>query len=179
MIAGYVATALAIIAMFVPGLNLIVLAVSIVVAAAVIANAWAKAGTGRISFVEALVTTALAIIPFGVGKLLGNAATAARTNVTSTAARSMMASAAGSGVSGVTRPVAAHAVAQFMARRPTVVLATSEFGELINLAALAKAPILLSGNTSTAVANALRPAVGWTFADAGSNLVFEAVGHGL
>jgi hypothetical protein len=169
-IASYVAAALAVIAMFVPGLNVLVLVVSIIVAAAVIANAWAKAGTGRISLVEAIVTTALAIIPFGVGKVLGNAASASRGAVSTTATNAVMGSAAGSGVSGITRPIASNVVAQFLTRQPGLKLsAASDFGQLLNLSVLAKTPILLSGNASSAVAATMPRAVTTFVAEFGYN----------
>lgn len=166
-IAGYVAAALAVIALFVPGLNVVVLVVSVGVAAAVIANAWAKAGTGRSSVLEAIVTTALAIIPFGVGKVLGNVAAASRGAMTTTATNAIMRSAAGSGISGITRPIASNVITQFMTRNPGGAFATTSFGELLNVAALAKTPILLSGNTSAAVAATMPRAVSTFAADFG------------
>lgn len=163
-VASIVAAVLAVVALFVPGLNLLVLVVSIVVAAAVIANAWAKAGTGRISLVEAIVTTVLAVVPFGVGKVLSGFSAAARTGMTSTAATSVMRSAAGSGLSGITRPVATMHVVDLI-RPQTGVLAGSSFSELLQLGALAKTPLLLSGNTSTAVARSYVPVVSWFAAE--------------
>jgi len=177
-IAGIVAAVLAVVAMFIPGLNLLVLVVSIAVAAAVIANAWAKAGTGRISLVEAIVTTVLALVPFGVGKVLSGFSAAARTGVTSTAATSVMRSAAGSGLSGITRPVATMHVVDLI-RPQTGVLAGSSFSELLQLGTLAKTPLLLSGNTSQAVAGAQRSVVGWFAAEVGYAASDPFVGAGL
>ena len=180
-IASIVAAVLAVVAMFIPGLNLLVLVVSIAVAAAVVANAWAKAGTGRISLAEAIVTTALAVIPFGIGKVFSGFSAAARTGMTSTAATSIMRSAAGSGVSGITRPIASGVVTSFVGREATV-LAGSSFGELLTLSSLAKTPILLSGNISAPVAQALRPVIGTFIAEtayAGSDLVINPMMEAL
>ena len=148
---------LAIVAMFVPGLNLLVLAVSIVVAAAVIANAWAKAGTGRQSIAGAILETALALVPFA--RPIMALASTAKVAVTSASASSMMASAAGSGLSGITRPVATNVVDQFLGRNPSqwlrlpngapnILNKTSDFGDLLDLSALAKTDVLLAGGTS-------------------------------
>lgn len=151
-IAGYVAAALAIIAMFVPGLNLIVLIVSIVVAAAVIANAWAKAGTGRSSIGEAIFTTALALIPFGVGKGLSGLTSTFRGSVLTSAADDVVAL----GLNGVTRPVATNAFQQFLARNPANAwFPNTSLGYLLNLNRLAKTPIL-PGGTSFLTQNSLK-----------------------
>lgn len=155
-IAGYVAAALALIALIVPGLNLIVLAVSIVVAAAVIVNAWAKAGTGRSSIGEAIFTTALALLPFGVGRIAGALGGAVRTG----AGTSMMASATRNGFSGVTRPVVTGVVDAFMTRG---VWSSSGFGELLRLTQLARMPITLAGNVSGPASQAFGPFIAmWT-----------------
>lgn len=132
--AGYVAAALAIIAMFVPGLNLIVLAVAITLAAATILNAWAKAGTGRSSIGEAIFTTALAVIPFGVGARLNTLATMARGGVVKTAVNSITASAASRGMTGITDDI----VLEFMEMTLARTGGRTESTQLAALAALFK-----------------------------------------
>lgn len=157
-IAGWIAAALAVIAMFVPGLNVLVLVVAIIVAAAVIANAWAKAGTGRESIAEAIVTTVLAIVPFGIGRVLTVAGAAARSGVANQAANSILHSASGSGMSGLTKPIAEGVIEQFLTKGSTAV--KSEFQELVNLSALAKAPILQSGAVATGLKAATASPIG-------------------
>lgn len=153
-IAGYVAAALAVIAMFVPGLNVLVLVVSIVVAAAVIANAWAKAGTGRESIGQAIFETVTAVIPFGVGKVFSVVGKAATSSVVDSAASSIMHSAAGSGMSGLTKPIATSVIENFIKSGPAIAL-KSDFGALLNLSALAKTPILQSGGVAEGLASSV------------------------
>ena len=109
-IAGVVAGILAVVAMFVPGLNLIVGAIVVIVAVATVLNATMQALTGNKSWVDAITEIALAVLPFGAGKLIKCGLAATRGATASAAATSQMASAAGSGVSGVTRSVAVELV---------------------------------------------------------------------
>lgn len=109
-IAGVVAGILAVVAMFVPGLNLIVGAIVVIVAVATVLNATMQALTGNKSWVDAITEIALAVLPFGAGKLIKGGLAGTRGATASAAATSQMASAAGSGVSGVTRSVAVELV---------------------------------------------------------------------
>jgi len=182
-VASVVVSVLAVIAMFVPGLNLIVLALTIVVAAAVILNAWAKAGTGRTSIAGAILETALALIPFGIGKGLSAISAAARSGAARAAATSIRTSASGAGMSGITQRVALESIEELASANPgnwlrlpngsllpKVFNRTSDFGELLDLATLVKGPLTVAGNTSAA-AQAAMPAV-WIAG--GAELAFTA-----
>lgn len=157
-IAGYIAAALAVIAMFIPGLNLIVLIVGIVVAVAVVANAWAKAGTGRSSIAEALIQTALAVIPFGIGKGFSALASSARSNVMGSAVNSMLRVAPNSGNPGIralTGDVALEGLELLAAANPSKAGWMSNFGDLMNLQVMSRGPILTNGGLSPAMQSAM------------------------
>ncbi|WP_166865936.1 hypothetical protein [Salinibacterium sp. ZJ70] len=166
--AGWIAAALVIVAMFIPGLNVIAAAVAIAVAVAVSLNALAKAATGRISPWEAVFEIGLAVLPFGIGKL-AKGAVAAFTPVVAT---SRMTSAAGSGIKGVTRTVALEWV-EAAIKRPNAFAVGSKAETFLNISTMSKT-VLLSGKTSAPVAAAAFPTRAWMVADAATNIIAPA-----
>ncbi|HWH98097.1 MAG TPA: hypothetical protein VNS80_06995 [Pseudolysinimonas sp.] len=146
--AGYIAAALAIIAMFIPGLNIIVAIITvivIVVMVATVVNAVLQAITGNKPWGQALFEIVMAVIPFGVGKGLSGAFGALASKIPATAVTSVIKS--GNAVAaGITKPMASTAVAGQIAKGPFSFLA-GEAGMLADAAQLAKMP-LPSGNLS-------------------------------
>jgi len=123
---GAIAAGLAVIALFIPGLNVIVATVIAVIAivamVAQVANAVAQASAGTKPISEAIVDIGLALIPFGAGKLagaIGKMTVASSVRITA-AARSTDAMA--DGVAGVLRSTHIPEVAADVSRvTPTLV----------------------------------------------------------
>lgn len=150
-IASVVGAVLAVVAMFVPGLNILVAAITI----AVIAVTVLQMCSGNKSLGEGLLEIGLSIIPFGGGFAKGLGAVGRNTAEAATTA--VMRSAAGSGVSGVTRSVAADRIASFLSRTGSRSAASDELAQLIDINALAKMP-LRSGAPGASVISAAAPA---------------------
>jgi len=150
-IASIAGAVLAVVAMFVPGLNILVAAITI----AVIAVTVLQMLSGNKSLGEGLLEIGLSIIPFGAG--FGKALKVVGGNATEAATTAVMRSAAGSGVSGVTRTVAADRVASYIARNGGRGAASDEFAQLLDINALAKMP-LMSGAPGASVIAAAGPA---------------------
>ncbi len=174
-IAGYIAAALAVIALFVPGLNLLVLGVGIAIAAATILNVAAKVTTGRISIVEAVLTTALALVPFGVGKILGNAAKGPMNALRDVASTSVMRSAAGAGASGVTKAQALQIVDELINARRGIALTGSPVAQMMNVNQLSNM-VLRSGLESLPVAAAAQAPLAWMIAGNATDVGMEFAG---
>ncbi|TPW71641.1 hypothetical protein [Schumannella sp. 10F1B-5-1] len=176
-IAGAIAGVLAIIALFVPGLNLIVGIIGAIVAVATVLNAVGQAAVGRKSWGEAIFEIVMAVVPFGAGKVLGHFSEAAVGAVKSTAVVSVMKSAAGSGVSGVTRVVAAEKVGQVL---ETSLLGRFPGGPIVEINALAKMA-MTSGETSPAIFAAQQNAYRWIATELGAEAVarWTETGHAI
>jgi hypothetical protein len=145
-IIGYVAAAFVIIALFVPGLNLIVggviglvMLVSLIAAGLTIINAVCQASAGTKSVNEAVIEVGLALLPFGLGKLGGAGAKATESlldGAVEAGTKASMASAAAQGIEGMTKPVAAAAIDTALAARAT---------DLAKLQTLANLSLTLDG----------------------------------
>lgn len=143
-IAGYIAAALAIVAMFVPGLNLIIAIVIGVIIAATVLNAVLQAMTGNKPWGQALFEIAMALIPLGVGKVLGKAFTAIASKVKPAAIVSLIKS-GNRLANGTTADDALLTIAnQLAGKKPWL---QGDAGMLADAALLAKMT-LSSGNTS-------------------------------
>lgn len=98
---GYAAAVFAIVALFIPGLNVIVggviglvMLVAVIAAGLAILNAICQASAGTKSVNEAIVDVGLALLPFGIGKIGGAFAKSVLGAAKSTAATSLVKSAA-------------------------------------------------------------------------------------
>jgi len=161
-VAGYVAAALAIIAMFVPGLNLIVGIIVAVITIATVVYAWAKAASGNGSLGDALFQTAMAIIPFGLGKGLS---ALARSNAVGAGFATVMAKIPRSGNPAVANMTAEQALGRVMTaaddavpdilkNMPTWMKAgDSGFAEMLGLQSAARSPLLPNTPLSTGMQN--------------------------
>lgn len=144
---AYVGAALAIVALFVPGLNLLVAAITITLLAVTALQVM----SGNKSLTEGLLELALVLLPLGIGRVIGKPIMAAARTVTSKAATSVMRSAAGAGVSGVTRSQAMSKITDFAAARLPGVFkiptGADEFRALLEMNRIVKIP-MASGSPS-------------------------------
>jgi hypothetical protein len=172
-IAGYVAGALAVVALFIPGLNVIVLAAGILLAVATTVNAVGQAMTGHMSWTEALISTALAIVPFGIGRVAGKGLLVTRNATREAAITSTMRQAAGAGESGVTRAVATQRITAYLDdAAPAVGRLRVKSDQVIadaQIRALARLR-LADGSVSQIIATAAKPRLGFTAAWASAEL---------
>lgn len=159
-IAGFVAALLVVVALVVPGLNLIVLAVIVLVTTATILNAAAQALTGNKTWAEAILEIGLALVPFGVGRVIGRGASTVHAATSSAAATSIMRSAAGQGISGVSRAVAAQSVSGVSGAAYSRILVGSDVRVLAEIRAMAGIR-LASGAPSEFVARTAKPGSVW------------------
>jgi hypothetical protein len=177
-VAGIAASILAAVALFVPGLNLIVLGVGIALAVLTVANSVAQAATGNMSWTEAIINTALAVVPFGVGKLASSGIAATRAATHTAAVTSLMSRASNAGVSGITRVVASSQIDDYLLRTSANaagrIRISPDVVNLFDIRALTGIR-LANGGLSTTVANAANPAIGWTLAWAASGVLGPAV----
>ena len=105
-IVGWVATAVMVVALFIPGLNVIVAAVATIAAIVMLANAALQFAAGTMGPVEALMNVALAALTFVGGRAIGQSLNALASTAKTTVATSVRASAAGSGIRGMTQSAA-------------------------------------------------------------------------
>lgn len=121
---GIIAAIFVVVALFVPGLNLIVggviglvMLVSVIAAGLAVVNAICQASAGTKSINEAVIEIGLAVIPFGLGRFVPKAGAAQLLDdAVNAGIRSTVASAAGQGVEGVTRTLAAEAIEAVLGR---------------------------------------------------------------
>ncbi len=107
---------LAVIVMFIPIVGeLEMLVIGIVVAAIVIANAIMQMTAGTKSLVAGFTEIGLALLPFGIGKLLGHFAAAAEPGIADAAAVTLRTSKAAQGIKGITQAKAATEVTESLA----------------------------------------------------------------
>jgi hypothetical protein len=177
-VAGIAASILAAVALFVPGLNLIVLGVGIALAAATVLNSVAQAVTGNMSWTEAIINTALALVPFGVGKIASTGIAATRAATHTAAVTSLMSRASSAGVSGITRSVATSQIDDFLLRTSANAVGRVRISpDVVNLADIrALAGIrMANGGFSASINAASAPAVGYGLLWAGSGVLGPAV----
>lgn len=105
-IVGWVATAVMIVALFIPGLNVIVGIVATIAAVVMAANAALQFAAGTMGPVEALMNIGLAALTFVGGRAIASSLKSLASTAKTTVATSVRASAAGSGIRGVTQNVA-------------------------------------------------------------------------
>ena len=110
-ILGYIATAVMVVALFVPGLNVVVGIVATVAAVATIVNAGLQVAAGTMSVGEALFNVALAALTFVGGRAIGQGMQRIIQTARPGVASGVMGGAARAGIRGVTREVAASRVA--------------------------------------------------------------------
>ncbi len=149
---SWIGAGLAVIAMFIPGLNVIVG----IIAAVTVLVTLLQMFSGNKSPLEGILGIALAIVPFGAGRLLGPVLRTSGSNVLGAAVTSTMRSAAGSGVSGVTRVVATNTVNQGLSRIPSFIAAGSQGRTFLEISVMALTP-MRSGSLSSLVGNAMLP----------------------
>lgn len=160
-IIGYVAAAFVIIALFVPGLNILVggviglvMLVSVIAAGLTILNAVCQASAGTKSVNQAVIEVGLALLPFGIGKLASPGAKAGEQllgEAIEAGSRTVVASSAAQGVEGVTRSVAAEAIEAALANR---------VGDLAKLQELARLGLTVSDGVGPTVRALLGTKVG-------------------
>lgn len=118
-IIGDVAAVLAIVAILIPGLGEIVLAViaivSIISAALIVINAICQMTAGTKSLAAGLFEIGMAVIPFGAGKVLGHFAGAGGEALEGAAATTLRTSKAAQGIRGVTQAKALDKVTSDLA----------------------------------------------------------------
>ena len=155
-VAGIIAGLLVLVAMFVPGLNLIVGAIVAIVAIATVLNGVGQALTGNKSWTEAIVEIALALVPLGAGRLIGAGMKTVHAATRTAAATSVMRSAAGQAISGVTRTVALRQVDDVAATVTSRILSGTDLRVVAETAAMANMR-LTGGGMSRHVLNAALP----------------------
>ncbi len=112
-----VAAVALVICLCIPGLNVLVgalLLIGTIIAMAMALNSVLQATAGTKSVTDAIIDVALALIPFGIGKLLRPAAKLAQAGANA-AKPALMASSAAQGIRGVTAAKAATDVAEIVA----------------------------------------------------------------
>jgi hypothetical protein len=152
---GVIGAALAVVAMFIPGLNLIVIALAVLVIAVTAMQMF----SGNKSVAEGLTTIVLTLLPFGIGKIFKPAAamTAAATRVSTASATAIRASHAGSSVSGMTGPASQAIVASVKSSLPTIL--GTEGRELVEVIVVSNIR-MQSGNLAPSVTALVGPALG-------------------
>lgn len=121
-VVGWVATAAMVIAIFIPGLNVIAGAIMLIATIVSVANAVIQGLAGTMSPAEAITTIALAALAFVGGRVVANLTKSATTATTQTVATSVKNSYAGSGISGMT-----------MSRATDIVETAGAFGRVRDL----------------------------------------------
>lgn len=102
-IVGYIATAVMIVALFIPGLNAIVGLIALIATIVTLANVALQVAAGTMGPVEAILNVALAALTFVGGRAIGSAINGVEGATRSTVGASIRSSYAGSGISGMTR----------------------------------------------------------------------------
>jgi hypothetical protein len=147
--AAMVGAVLAVVAMFVPGLNVIVGGIILAITIASVLNAVAQVSAGTKPLAEGILDVALALVPLGLGKLAKGAVSTA----TSAAARTTTSSMASQGVRGWTNARALTTVNQELASvTPTLLqrFLSTEALELAKLQAIQKMALTVSGGAGNA-----------------------------
>jgi hypothetical protein len=148
-ILGWVAAIATVILMCIPGVNAIVFTIiAVVMAVIVISNAVAQMSAGTKSVGMGILEIALALIPFGAGKLLKPGIKLATAAAKETAVTSIIKSSAGQGIEHMTKDAALELVeAEMKAARPTVAqsLMYEQAREMAELQAVRNMDILVSG----------------------------------
>lgn len=102
-IVGYIATAVMIVALFIPGLNVIVGIVALIATIVTLANVALQVAAGTMGPVEAIMNVALAALTFVGGRAIGSAVNGVQSATRTTVSTSIRASYAGAGIPGMTR----------------------------------------------------------------------------
>lgn len=114
-----VAAIVLVVALCIPGVNVAVIAligaISLGIAIATALNAWLQVSAGTKSITDAIIETALALIPFGIGKIIKPAAAVVQAAMRA-GKPAMIASSQALHISGVTGPVAAARIAELVAK---------------------------------------------------------------
>ncbi len=109
-IVGWVATVVMVVALFIPGLNVIVGIVATIAAIITLANAALQFAAGTMGPVEALLNVGLAALTFVGGRAIASSLKSLSSTAQTTVATSVRASAAGSGIRGMTQGAALQRV---------------------------------------------------------------------
>ena len=109
-IVGYIATAVMIVALFIPGLNVIVGIVALIATIVTLANVALQVAAGTMGPVEAILNVALAALTFVGGRAIGSAVNGVQSATRTTVSTSIRASYAGAGIPGMTRASALEIV---------------------------------------------------------------------
>ena len=174
---SYVGAILAVIACFVPGLNVLVW----IIAAAIVLNALFQMSAGTKSVVQGVVEIAFAVIPFGAGKVFGKVAEKAGAGLleegADAAAKTTMSSMAGQGISDFTKTGVLEGIEQTLADGVPSVIA--KFGsatakDLAKFLALGDMTLVLSGPSERI--GALVAGNAWKFA---AGPAMEVMNQGL
>ena len=147
--AAMVGAILAVVAMFVPGLNVIVGVIIAVITIASVLNAVAQVSAGTKPLAEGILDVALALVPLGLGKLAKGAVSTA----TSAAARTTTSSMASQGIRGWTNSRALININEELATvTPTLLqrFLSTEALELAKLQAIQKMALTVSGGAGNA-----------------------------
>lgn len=105
-VVGWVATAVMIVALFIPGLNVIVGIVATIAAVITLANAAIQFAAGTMGPLEALMNVGLAALTFVGGRAIAQSLTSLNTTARTAVATSVRASHAGAGIRGMTQAAA-------------------------------------------------------------------------
>lgn len=105
-VVGWVATAVMVVALFIPGLNVIVGIVATIAAIITLANAALQFAAGTMGPVEALMNVGLAALTFVGGRAIASSLKSLSTTARTSIATSMRTSAAAQGIRGVTQGAA-------------------------------------------------------------------------
>ena len=114
-IASWVASVLAIIALFIPGIGEIVALIGLIVAIAIVINAACQMSAGTKSWQQGVFEIAMAVIPLGAGRILGRLGSAAEPAIEDAASVTLRTSKAAQGVEGFTKTTSAAKVAENLA----------------------------------------------------------------
>jgi hypothetical protein len=151
---GWVGAVLAVVAMFIPGLNFLVYAI---IAVTILVTVLQMC-SGNKPLLEGLLTIALTLIPLKLGRVLEGTMSATATTVARSGVVAQMASHAGSGLSGMTRPAAEAVVAAARSgAAPAIIQGTGR--ELLEVIAVATLP-MVSEKLAPSVTRLVMPALG-------------------
>ena len=102
-IVGYIATAVMIVALFIPGLNVIAGFIALVATIVTLANVALQVAAGTMGPVEAILSVALAALTFVGGRAIGSAVKGTQSAARTSVGTSIRNSFAGSGIRGMTQ----------------------------------------------------------------------------
>lgn len=159
-IVGYIATAVMIVALFIPGLNVIVGMVALIATIVTLANVALQVAAGTMGPLEAILNVALAALTFVGGRAIGSAVNATQSGARTAVGTSVRASYAGSGIRGMTQTRALNLVDDVIgASRPgqlalldRLKYLTLDFRTVAEIRNIANLPLLSGANSSASPA---------------------------